>query len=151
VTVTILFVVATGMVVALVVAGSAKTRSLYHGPPACPLVATEDLLRLGNPAGSQMWLDRGLESDLTRRWTETWYLRTTRTRTKASRSQKVGQQCLWLWVADTTRADKRSSLRVTVLNESSGCASWTLRGAAATPTPTAPARLRWPSTPAIAS
>jgi hypothetical protein len=124
VTVTILFVLAMGMVVAFVVADRAKTRSLYQGPEACPLVATEDLLRLGNPPVSRMFLDRGLESDVKRSWTETWYSRTTRTRTKASRSQKVGQQCLWIWVADTTRAEKRASLRVAVLNESSVSPSW---------------------------
>lgn len=113
-----------GSIVALVIADRAKPRSLYNGPAACPLVGTEDLLRLGNPPGSRSLLDEGLEDDVERNWTEesTTRRRTTR---KVDRSQKVGQRCTWVWIpAIRSEAGERTSLVVAVLNKSSVRPSW---------------------------
>jgi hypothetical protein len=110
--ISLVLVVIAGGAAAIVIADQAKPPSLYHGPAACPLVGTEDLLRLGNPPGSKMLLDKGFESDLKRSWTET---------TKVGRSQKVGQQCSWVWTvpANMNAAGERTSLSVFVLNKSS--------------------------------
>jgi hypothetical protein len=118
--ISVVLAVAVGAAAAIVITDRAELPSLYHGPAACPLVGTEDLLRLGNPPGSQMLLDQGFESDLKRSWTETRSTRR-RVKTKIDRSQKVGQQCSWVWQnpADESTARERTSLSVFVLNRSS--------------------------------
>lgn len=80
-----------------------KTKSLYDGPLACPLVTPNDFPLLANPSGAKLLIP-GFENDLQQRWTETRYRRR-RERTR-ERSRKVGQTCMWIWSKRGEEADR---------------------------------------------